>query len=280
MRCGFLGSLGEHLEVALEVGADGRLVLLRNLLRLKVTEDALVDHRQLVDTVLGEGAAVHVQLIEDLPAADELVGRHALAERTRRLRTDDAAYRLVVHVSELLASRDDVRYPLPSSPVRGLLQSRVRALPGVRVLVKPDGVLLDEVRHASVNARAPGPQQPFLCSGDELHDVEPRHECGVQVCELVLVAFVDRSDDSASLRKGPSGETPVQGEVHDGLQYLRTCPVQLVEKKDDRLAVDREPVGRHEVGFPGLLVLAWKSYEVARVAHLAEEEGHHGHPFL
>lgn len=70
MRCGLLGGLGEHLEVVLEVGTDSSLFLLRNLLRLKVTEYALVDHRQLVDAVRGNCVAVFVQLIENLSAAD------------------------------------------------------------------------------------------------------------------------------------------------------------------------------------------------------------------
>ena len=92
-----------------------------------------------------------------------------------------------------------------------------------------------------------------------------------------MVTGIDCADDTTALRKGFAGKLAVKGKVHHSLKNLWACSVQLVEEEDDRLAVCREPVWRHEVCLSCLLVLARETDKVAWITHLTKEECYYRH---
>ena len=216
----------------------------------------------------------HLSSGNDLPTGD------VADEGAGRLRTDHGRDCLGEQLAELAGLLEDIRDALPATTVRGLVQAGVLSLLGVRVLVQPDLVLLDEVDDAAIDIGLARPEQPLLHGGAEVHDVETAYQCRVEVRQLVLVAGIHGTDDAAALRELAPGKLAVERQVHDGLEDFRTGAVQLVQEEDDGLAVQREPVGRHEVRLAGLLVLVGNTDKVARVAHLTQEECHDGHALL
>ena len=139
---------------------------------------------------------------------------------------------------------------------------------------------MNEIDDSAIQVVFLRPKQPFLHGRAEVHDIEAAHERRVKVCQLVLVSGIYGTDDAAAVGQSFPGKFPVQGEVHDGLQYLRSGTVELVEEEDNRLAVEREPVWRHEVGLACLFVFGGDADKVARVGHLSEEKCDYRHAFL
>ena len=174
---------------------------------------------------------------------------------------------------------DNVRHALPGTAVRGLVQAGVIILFLVRVTVQPNGILFQEINDTRVHPAAPSPKQPFLRGGLEGDDVKAAHEGRVQVGKLVLVTFVDRRNDAASFRKTAACQRAVQSQVHDGLKNLRAGTVEFIQEQDDGLAVQREPVRRHEFRLSGFGVFGRDTDEVARVCHLTEEKRNDRHSF-
>ena len=68
---------------------------------------------------------------------------------------------------------------------------------------------LISLAHPRVYAGLFGPEQLFLHCRPESHNVETADERRVEIGELVLVTFVHRGDDAASLGKALSGELAV-----------------------------------------------------------------------
>ena len=64
------------------------------------------------------------------------------------------------------------------------------------------------------------------------------------------------------------------------MQDFGAGTVHFVQEEHHGLVVHGEPVGRHELGLAGLLVLVGQADEVARVTHLPQEQGDDGYALV
>ncbi len=279
VRRGLLLLLGEEVEVGFDVLAGLFLGRAGEFFHLQVAEDAVVHDRELVQLVAPEGGEVLLQVLEDFPPGEDLVGGNARDHGAGGFRAHDGRDGLGHDRRDLVHVLENVAHAFPAAAVRGLVEARVGPLLGVGVLVQPQRVLPDEVADAAVHAGLLGPQKPFLDGGAEADDIEPGHEGRVQVGELVLVAGVHRRDDPAALRQAPARQLAVECQVHDRLQDFRPGAVEFVQEQDDGPAVQREPVRRHELRLAGGIVTVGNADQVAWIGHLAEEQGDDRHPF-
>ena len=278
-RCLFFEA-GQVLEVFFEVLLGHLLVLCRHFLYLKETVDAVVDHGELVQFILFQFLPDFGEVEYHLTPGNNLAAGHVAYECACGLRADHGRYYLGVQRAQFAGLLENIRDAFPATTVRRLVQSGVFAFPGIRIFVQPDLVLLDEVDDTTIDISLAGPEQPLLHRRTEINDMETADQCRIEVRQLVLVTGIHRTDDTAALRELAPRKLAVKRQVHNGLKDLRTGAVQFVEEKNDRLPVQGEPVGGHEVRLAGLFVLVGDSNQVTRVAHLAQEEHHDGHAFL
>jgi len=139
----------------------------------------------------------------------------------------------------------------------------------------------DEVDHAFVDPALGAPGEPFVHGGLEDRGSEAVQQGLVEVLNGVAVPDIRRGDDHGTFRQLAVDEFLVEGEVHHHVQDFGTTAVDLVQEEAEGL-VFLPPSGREEVHDLGLgpvgesdLLLAGKTDEVTRVAHLTEEERDH-----
>ena len=220
-----------------------------------------------------------LKVLEHLTTAQNLLGRNATYKRAGGFGADDGGDGLCDDGANVTGCLEDVTYALPATTVRGLVQTGVGAFLCVGILVQPHRILADEISDTGIYAHLFSPEKPFLDSRAECHHVEAAHQGRVQVGKLVLVTRIDCGDNAAPVRKFASCKGTVQGQVHYGLQHFRAGAVKLVQKQDDRLAVQREPVRRHELRLAGGVIAVGNADEVTGITHLAKEKRDDLHPF-
>ena len=125
-----------------------------------------------------------------------------------------------------------------------------------------------------------GPKEPLAHRGTEEIHVEARHQSGIQVGQLIFLTIVHGSDDAAAGRQGAACQLAVERQVHDRLQDFGAGTVHFVQEEHHGLVVHGEPIGWHELGLAGLLVLVGQADEVARVTHLTQEQGDDGYALV
>ena len=157
------------------------------------------------------------EIEHDLAPGDNLSAGNITHESAGGLGTNHGRDGLGKQLIQVTCLLDDIRNAFPTTAVRSLVKPGVLTLLGVRILIQPDLVLLNEIYDTAVHIGLAGPKEPLLNGGTEVHDVETAHQGRVQIRQLILVSGINRTYDAATFRKLTAGQLSVQRKVHDGL---------------------------------------------------------------